>query len=121
MFRAVLLSVMMVFTVGAHGAITIGDYEEAKARGGMSDTLKMYITGMGTGIISTKAFAKSEFMRFGIDHELLFCPPPRLDLSGSMMVKILDRAIAENNFNDHQPISNALVAGLIQTFPCDRS
>jgi hypothetical protein len=113
---AALLAMLAVtgLSAPANADVRLDDYRTIKAAGGERwASMKLYITGVGRGY----QYANVELWR---RHKSpLFCQPEEFAVLPENFVEILDKALAKRTLKDDQLIEYALLAGLMEAFPCD--
>jgi hypothetical protein len=111
-----------LFTLGGvqlPAEMTVTDYREALASSNerVVASMKMYVSGMGSGI----SWANGQATR---TNSPLYCSPPKRGLSGENYIDILNKAIDDFSGQatakqlDEFPIGALLMRGLRTTFPC---
>ena len=98
-------------------ALSIEKTREAYTQGGDGRlTTEVYLAGMAQGFMWANAELDSR------ETPRIFCPPPKLPLSGSTVYQLSINYVDENKgwLDEELPMGFATLQALLEAFPCDQ-
>jgi hypothetical protein len=114
--RLSVLMLLLLISSVATAEITVGEFREAKARGGVKwSGIELYVNGVGTGFATANVALESEHK------PPLYCQPDKLTLESNNYIEMLEQQIAERKAADKVSINIVLLFALKATFPCPKA
>jgi hypothetical protein len=100
----------------ATAEITVGQFREAKSRGGVKwSDIELYVNGVGTGFATANVALESEH------NPLLYCQPGKLTLESNNYIELIEQEISTSKAADKISINIVLLYALKSTFPCPKA
>jgi hypothetical protein len=106
---------VLMMGISLRAEITVKEYQEGIADPRVAETIKTYITGLGTGMVYVEAVTKGT---------PLFCAPDKISINQGNFLEIINSQIKEREATigkegtARMVIGGILLKGLIETFPC---